>query len=66
MFQTNFVKGFKFLKNINVLGETNACRPQLKLSTVFVLIAIQNNYNFSSFRETYLVLIRKKLYFILV
>ena len=25
MFQTNFAKSFKFLKDINVLGEINAC-----------------------------------------
>ena len=37
-----------------------------KLNTVFVIIAIQNNYIFSSFRETYSLLIRKKLYFMLV
>ena len=41
MFQTNFAKSFKFLKNINVLGET--CLLTSKLSTVFVIVAIQNN-----------------------
>ena len=43
MFQTNLAKSFKFLKNINVLGETNACLTQ-KWAQFFVIIAIQNNY----------------------
>ena len=49
MFQTNFAKSFKFLKNINWAKQT------------LVDFKIEH-----SFRETYSVLIRQKLYFILV
>ena len=37
-----------------------------KLSTIFVIIAIENSYNLFQLPDTYSVLIRKKVYFMLV
>ena len=44
MFQTHFVKGFKFLKKYKCFGRNKRLLTS-KLSTVFVIVATQNNYN---------------------
>ena len=62
MFQACFAKSFKFLKKVKFFGQNKRLLTS-KLGTVFVIIAIRNNYSFIQLSGTYSVLICKKLYF---